>query len=106
MEEELDRIMEEIQIYKRLDPLQENINTNFIIHMLEQQYNVIYNSIKKEDVVCDCCSKKLESEKEIFEYGSSIFCEECLDIKTNGPEEEDNDMEELVEDLLNNFNSN
>lgn len=116
MEEQLlSRILFEIESLKRLDPYQENINTNFIIHMLEKQYSVLLESIKTRNIFCDCCSKQLNHETQIFENNASILCEECIEIKLNAPiddegeiqniEDEDKDMNELT-NALNNFNTN
>jgi len=125
MEEQLlSRILFEIESLKRLDPYQENINTNFVIHMLEKQYSVLLESIKTRNIFCDCCSKQLNHETQIFEINASILCEECIEIKMNAPiddepeienqiqniedeniNDEDKDMNELT-NALNNFNTN
>ena len=100
MEQELGRILQEIQLFRRMDPYEENPNTSFIIHMLEKQYMVLQSSLKKE-ILCNCCAIKLTNEKDIYEHENQLLCDECYEIKLNGPIEEDTE----IVDMLNNLNT-
>jgi hypothetical protein len=101
MEYELARILNDIQMYRRMDPYEENPNTSFIIHMLEKQYTIIQSSLPKRKIICNCCSKNLNDEKDIFELEDQVLCIECYEIKLNGPMDEDTE----IVDMLNNLNT-
>jgi hypothetical protein len=104
MEEDLLSIIDEIECLRRLDKYDENPNTFVLIYRLEQQYQQILEKIKEKESKCSNCKNKFKDEKHKNYYEELIVCDECLDLLTNGPAEEDTDMAELVE-LVQSFNA-
>jgi len=104
MEEELLSILDEIECLRRADKYDENINTFVLIYRLEQQYQQILEKIKERESKCSNCKNKFKDEKHKNYFNDLIICDDCLDLLTNGPIEEDTDMAELVE-LVQGFNA-
>jgi len=104
MEEQLGLILFEIECLRRADKYDENINTFVLIYRLEQQYQQILEKIKDQESKCSNCQTKFKDEKHKNYFNDLIICDDCLDLKTNGPIEEDVEMEELIE-LVQGFNA-